>query len=86
MQIVVDYQNQPVTFKVTNEEKDIYKLCLEQDNIGIDNDKYIPTKIVIRKKGKIWISDVEDYGVLVSALTTELDKFNNDKYKIIGEI
>jgi hypothetical protein len=76
LQIVVDYNNQPVTYNVISDEKNIFRLCL--DNAAPGSKAYIPKKINIRRKGKIWISDLENYEVLVHALTREITKFSND--------
>ena len=76
LQIVVDYNNQPVVFNVISDEKNIYRLRL--DDATPSGDVYIPNKINIRRKGKIWISDVEDHSVLVHALTREITRFSND--------
>jgi hypothetical protein len=76
LQIVVDYHNQPVTFNVFSDEKNIYRLCLEENPLLTD--VFIPNKINIRRKGKIWISDVEDHALLVKALTKEITRFSND--------
>lgn len=73
MQIVVDYNQLPVTYDVTTQEKDIYRLCLnEQTPAGPE---YIPSKINIRKKGKLWISDLENYRELVAVILVELLQF-----------
>jgi hypothetical protein len=76
LQIVVDYCNQPVTFNVISDEKNIYRLRLEENQAPPE--VFIPNKINIRRKGKIWISDVEDHAVLVNALTKEITRFSND--------
>jgi hypothetical protein len=75
LKIVVDYNNQAVTYNVISDEKNIYRLCL--DEATECRNGYIPNKIYIRRKGKIWISDVENYSVLVSALTREITRFAN---------
>ena len=73
LQIVIDYREQPVTYDVTAWEKDIYRLCL--NDITPAGATYIPSKINIRRKGKVWISDLEDYNELVNALLVELTRF-----------
>lgn len=77
LQIVVDYQNHPVTYNVVSEERNIYRLLLDE---GADMQKrcFVPSKINIRRKGKIWISDLEDSDALVQALMLEIHKFHND--------
>lgn len=75
MQIVVDYQQQEVTYDVTAQEKDIYSLCLNDCTPACAT--YIPSKINIRRKGKLWISDLEaTYRELVSALLSEITRFS----------
>jgi hypothetical protein len=77
LQIVVDFKNRPVTYNVISEEKNIYRLCLD-DNAVRTGEQYIPIKINIRRKGKIWISDLEDDDVLVQALMAEITRFHKD--------
>ncbi|RYD88013.1 MAG: hypothetical protein EOP50_19805 [Sphingobacteriales bacterium] len=74
MQIVVDYKDQPVTYDVTAHERDIYRLCLREPVIA-PAEGYIPSKINIRRKGKLWISDLENYRDLVALLLLELLRF-----------
>jgi hypothetical protein len=56
-------------------EEDIYQLRLSQQEKG---NEYIPERINIRKKGKIWISDIENHDELINALTAEIVKFNSN--------
>ncbi|RYY66118.1 MAG: hypothetical protein EOO12_05145 [Chitinophagaceae bacterium] len=78
MQIVVDYQEREVTYDVTTQEKDIYQLCLSTCTPG--SGTYIPSKINIRRKGKLWISDLETaYRELVSALLSEITRFSTSE-------
>jgi len=79
LQILIQYKDHPVAFNVKTQESDIYHLCRSETNSHI-NGEYIPEKIVIRKKGKIWISDIETCPELIGALTTEVIKFNRDIY------
>ena len=74
--ISISYNNQPVTYDVTIHEEEIYHLRLAQKQ-GAGNENYIPEKLVIRRKGKLWISDLESYGELVDKLTTEICNFNS---------
>ncbi|TCJ12057.1 hypothetical protein EPD60_15995 [Flaviaesturariibacter flavus] len=74
MQIVVDYNQQAVTYDVTAQEKDVYRLCL--NGYTQQGPEYIPSKIHIRRKGKVWISDLENYRELVGALLVELVRFS----------
>jgi len=78
LQILVQYRNQPVSYNVDKEEDNIYRLCLNRDRANRRNEEYIPEKIVIRKKGMIWISDMDNYDELVNALTREIISFNKE--------
>ena len=74
--ISISYNNQPVTYHVTLHEDEIYHLPLAQQQ-RTGNKNYLPEKMVIRKKGKIWISDLENYNELVGKLTSEISNFNS---------
>ncbi len=71
---MVHYKDSPLVYDVTRQEDDIYQLRLQgqTDNSG---DNYVPEKMVIRKKGKIWVSDCENYQELVESLTAEINQF-----------
>ncbi|MFL5772296.1 MAG: hypothetical protein ACJ75F_04005 [Flavisolibacter sp.] len=74
LQIVIHYKGSPLTYHVTVEEEDVFLFRLQN---GQQNHlTYVPEKLVIRKKGKIWISDLEDYNELVSSLTKEILEIN----------
>lgn len=75
---MVQYKELPVIYDVTRQEDDVYILRLhdEKNNSG---DGYIPQKMVIRKKGKIWICDLEDYKELVGALMAEISQFRMEE-------
>lgn len=75
---MVNYKDVPVVYDVTRQEENIYQLRLhdQPDNSG---EGYIPQKMIIRKKGKIWISDLEDYPELVSSLTAEITQFKTEE-------
>ena len=72
--ISISYNDQPVTYDVTLHEDEVYHLRLAQRQEE-GNKNYLPEKMVIRKKGKIWISDLENYNELVEKLTTEICNF-----------
>lgn len=76
--ISISYNNQPVTYDVTLHQEEVYHLRLAQSQEG-GNENYLPEKMMIRKKGKIWISDLENYTELVGKLTTEISNFNSKK-------
>ena len=75
LHVSISYNNHPVTYSVTQHEDEVYHLRLAQEQQK-GNENYIPEKVVIRKKGKIWISDLENYNELVAKLTTEISNFN----------
>jgi hypothetical protein len=75
LQILVQYRDAPITYNVEMQEDHVYRLRLKENHIP-RNEEYIPEKIVIRKKGKIWISDQDNYDELVNALTREICSFN----------
>ena len=85
LKIMVQYKELPVVYDVTRQEEDVYHLRLQQikDNSG---DDYFPEKMTIRKKGKIWISDLEDYRELVNSLTAEITQFNTEEDGRLGNI
>lgn len=77
LQLTVQYNNLPVTYEVTPQESNIYILKLDEGASEV-NGSYVPQKMVIRRKGKIWISDLENYHDLVNALMEEIDKFTSE--------
>lgn len=80
LKVMVHYKDAPVIYDVTREEDDIYHLRLQgQEDNSFDG--YLPEKMIIRKKGKIWISDLEDYPELVSSLTAEITGFRPEEEK-----
>jgi hypothetical protein len=76
LQLSVLYNNQRVTYHVNLHENEVYHLHLVTAQEAY-NSNYLPEKIVIRKKGKIWISDLENYDELVKKLTQEISNFTN---------
>lgn len=75
IQIAIQYKNEPVTYDVTIQEDKIYHLRLNGENHA-STGEYIPDKIVIRKKGMIWISDMDNYDELINTLTQEIMLFD----------
>lgn len=75
LQILVYYHDLPLVFDVQTQEKDIYHLRHSGEENRV-NGEYIPQKIVIRRKGKIWVSDIEMCPVLIGALKTEIGKMS----------
>jgi hypothetical protein len=78
IQIAVLYKENTVRYDVVSQDEQIFQLKLDGNN-HFDSGEYIPDKIIIRRKGKIWISDMDNYNELVDALTRELILFNSDK-------
>ena len=80
LKIMVHYKDAPLVYDVTRQEDDIYQLRLhgQQENSGAG---YVPEKVIIRKKGMIWISDLEDHQELVSSLTAEITQFKTEEEK-----
>ena len=78
LKIMVHYKDLPVVYDVTRQEDDVYHLRLieQQNNSG---DGYVPQKMIIRRKGKIWISDLEDHKELVNSLTAEITQFRTEE-------
>lgn len=76
--ISISYNNHPVTYNVTKHQEGVYHLRLAQVQ-ETGNENYLPEKMVIRRKGKIWISDLENYTELVGKLTNEISNFNTKK-------
>lgn len=79
LKVMVQYKDLPLIYDVTKQEDDVYHLRLQdqRDNSG---DAYVPEKMVIRRKGKIWISDLEDHRELVSSLTAEITQFRTEGF------
>jgi hypothetical protein len=78
LKVMVEYRDVPLIYDVTIQEDNVYHLRLHnQENNSGDN--YVPQKMVIRRKGKIWISDLEDHQELVSSLTAEIKQFRPEE-------
>jgi hypothetical protein len=75
LQIAINYRNYCLTYDVNIQEEGIYQLRLNEQP-SADKSEYVPEKMVIRRKGKIWISDLEDYTELVNKLTAEILSFH----------
>lgn len=78
LQLTVQYHNIPVTYDVAPQEADIFILKLNEE-VTSTNGEEVPQKMVIRKKGKIWISDSENYPELVNALTEQINRLQEQK-------
>ena len=75
LQVVVTYKTLPLVYDVTRQEDQVYHLRLQEQTAN-SGENYVPQKLVIRKKGKIWISDLENYRELVGKLTDEILSFH----------
>jgi hypothetical protein len=75
LQIEVSFDNRLLHYDVAIPEESVYRLCLKPGQNGNGN-KYVPEKIIIRRKGKIWVSDVEDHRELVDTLIREINNIN----------
>lgn len=72
LQLLVHHDGQPVTYQVISEGESIYRLLLDPSH---PDDGTLPSKINIRRKGRLWVSDLEDDDALVQSLMSELDKW-----------
>jgi hypothetical protein len=78
LKVMVQYKDIPLIYDVTKQEDDVYHLRL-QDLKNNSGDGYVPEKMIIRRKGKIWISDLEDHRELVTSLTAEISQFRTEE-------
>ena len=69
--IHTNYQGRQVVYEASSEDGDVFHLRLQSNNEG-GNETYIPEKIVIRKKGKLWVSDIDNYPELVDKLIVSI--------------
>ena len=76
IQLTIQYRSKPLTFDVTTQDNSVYLLRLQSKGEA-SNNEYIPEKIVIRRKRKTWISDMDNYDELINALTNEIIQFNS---------
>ncbi|MGN6400329.1 MAG: hypothetical protein ACTHMD_07745 [Flavisolibacter sp.] len=75
-QITIQHHNTSLIYDVTIQENNVYQLRLNSKGDTTD-EEYIPEKIIIRRKGKIWISDMDNYDELLSSLTNEIIQFDS---------
>jgi hypothetical protein len=76
LKVMVQYRNEPLVYDVIMQEDNVYQLMMD-DNYKRTPREYIPEKIIIRKKGMIWISDNENCPELVHALKQEISNHNS---------
>lgn len=77
LQILINHHNQPVAYDVHRQESDAYILRLNSGRCTI-NGEIVPEKIVMRRKGKIWVSDADNYGKLVQLVTQEITRLHSE--------
>ncbi|MFL5788653.1 MAG: hypothetical protein ACJ748_11415 [Flavisolibacter sp.] len=77
LKVSINYEGENIIYDVesTQEEVYIFRMC---NYDSVQNRGSIPQKLVIRRKGKIWISDAENYQALVNSLTEEVKAFNSN--------
>lgn len=75
---MVQYHDRPLTYTIEAQHPDVFQLHLSELKRTHKED-YVPEKIVIRKKGKIWVSDADSYGELTEVLAAEIMKLGNDE-------
>jgi hypothetical protein len=76
LQLAIQYNNQPLTYDVTPQESEvcILKLASAYSGVATTNGDFVPMKVVIRRKGKIWVSDQESCQEIAQALMDEINK------------
>jgi hypothetical protein len=74
LQITICYHDQQLSYDVTVQQEEAYLLCKAEGTAS--GKEYIPRKINIRRKGKIWVNDVETHPELVDLLIKEIIQFN----------
>ncbi|HEV7620787.1 MAG TPA: hypothetical protein VGO09_03590, partial [Flavisolibacter sp.] len=72
IEISVNYHAKKITYLVEAIGDEIYTLRLNSTNVA---NEFVPNKLVIRRKGKIWITDMENYKELAGLLINELFDF-----------
>lgn len=72
--IAVTYRDKPLAYTVTNPAREIFVLRMQGSQIS--GGDFLPEKIVIRRKGKIWVSDAAECPELIHLLTNEIRNFN----------
>jgi len=73
--IAITYRDKPLVYTVANPGREIYVLRM-QDPQQTSTKEYLPEKIIIRRKGKIWVSDADECRELIDLLTAEILNFN----------
>lgn len=79
IQVSVNFEGNNLTYDVesTQEEVYIFRMCEQSKNSKTSD---LPQKLVIRRKGMIWISDAENYTELVNSLKDEISSFSVNQY------
>jgi hypothetical protein len=77
LNISINYEGKDITYEVESTQEEVYILRMTNDSEK-ENKGKVPQKLVIRRKGKIWVSDAENYTNLVNTLTSELKTFSTN--------
>jgi hypothetical protein len=77
IQLSVNFHGNHLTYDVESSQEEVYilRMCEHSKNAQTTE---LPQKMVIRRKGKLWISDAENYTELVSSLKEEIRGFSPD--------
>jgi hypothetical protein len=79
LQILVTYRGTPVTYDVVMQEENVYQLRLNESASGATQENSsIPAKIILRKKGMIWVSDSDNHEDLIQALAHEINTLSTN--------
>lgn len=75
IQVSVNFRGNHLTYDVESSQEEVYilRMCENSKNATTTE---LPQKMVIRRKGKLWISDAENYTELVSSLKEEISGFS----------
>jgi len=76
-QLSIQYRNTTLVYDVSVQEEQVYLLRLSNENQPA-NGEYVPEKIVIRRKGKLWVSDMDNNDELFNCLIKEIIRFAPD--------
>jgi hypothetical protein len=73
LQVMVQYHDRPLTYNIKMQQANVFHLYLNEEESSHKED-YVPEKIVIRRKGKIWVSDADNNSELTEVLAAEIMK------------
>jgi hypothetical protein len=75
LQVSIKYEGKQLTYDVESAQEEVYIFRMCENTSENKNGNY-PQKLVIRRKGKIWISDIENHRKLVDCLIDEIRSFS----------